>query len=91
MILCSDKTRVITFKRKTNPLNYKYILSATNIMCTECITDIEILLDSKILGRHHVDYIFSKSLKTVGSVRMLTPFLPLTVYCCCMLPELDLY
>jgi hypothetical protein len=57
MILNIDKTRVITFTRKTNPLNYNYKLSGTNTMCTDCIKDLGKLLDSKLLF-HHVNYLF---------------------------------
>jgi hypothetical protein len=72
MILNTDKTRLITFSRKTNPLNENYKLSGTNIMRTDCITDLGMLLDSKLFFHHHVDCIFYKSLKTLGLVHMLT-------------------
>ena len=72
VILKIDKTRVTTFTRKTNLLNYNYMLSRTNITRTDCIKDLEMVLDSKLLFHRHVDYTFSKSLKTLGLIRMLT-------------------
>jgi hypothetical protein len=62
----------ITFTGKTNPFNYNYILSGTNIMRTDCIKHLGMLLDSNLWFHHHVYYIFSKSLKTLVLIRTLT-------------------
>ena len=69
--LDSDKTRVITFTRKTNAIHYNYKLSDTSTTCSDCITDSGMLLNSKVLFHHHVDYLFYKSLKMLGLKCML--------------------
>jgi hypothetical protein len=72
VILNSGKTRVITFTRKTYPINYSYKLSDTNISHTDGSKVLGVVLYSELLFHHHVEYIFSKSLKTLGLTRMLT-------------------
>jgi hypothetical protein len=58
-----DKTKAITFTRKTNAANYK------DKLCDKCtnragsVRDLGVLSDSKLYLHHHVDYIVSQSLK----------------------------
>jgi hypothetical protein len=46
----TDKTRVITFTRKTNAINYNYKLCDKCITRTDSIKDLGILLNSKLFS-----------------------------------------
>jgi hypothetical protein len=58
MNLNISKTRAITFSRKTNTLLLKYKLRDSYITSTDCIKDLGVSIDSKLLFHSHVDYIF---------------------------------
>ena len=60
-----DKTPFMSFTRKTNSINYNYVLCDKRVIRTDSITDLGVFIDF----RHHVDYIFSQPL---GLVRTLT-------------------
>lgn len=72
----TDKTGVITFTRTTNVVNYNYKLYDKCITRTDPIKDLAALLDSKLVFHHHVDCIFSQSLKILGLTRALTCSFP---------------
>jgi hypothetical protein len=63
-----DKTRVINFTRKTNSINYNYVLCDKCVIRTDSIEDLGVLIVSKLF-RRHVGYIYSQPL---GLVRRLT-------------------
>jgi hypothetical protein len=72
MKLNIGKTRVIAFTRKKNILYYNYKISDSSVTGTETIKDLGMLLDSKLHFHAHVDYIFSKSIKTPGLIQTVT-------------------
>jgi hypothetical protein len=72
MKLNYDKTKVITFTRKTNAIKYNYLLCDKFMARTDSIKDLGVLLDSKLLFHHHVDYVFSQSLKMLGIIRTMS-------------------
>jgi hypothetical protein len=72
MKLNYDKTKVITFTRKTNAIKYNNLLDDKCIARTDSIKDLGVLLDSKLLFHHHVHYVFSQSLKMLGIIRTMT-------------------
>jgi hypothetical protein len=72
MKLNIGKTRVIAFTRKTNVLYYNYKICDSSVTRTDTIKDLGILLDSKLHFHAHVDYIFSQSVRTLGSIRTVT-------------------
>jgi hypothetical protein len=73
MTLSFNKTKVITFRRKTYALIYKYKLYEKYVTRNEYVRDLGVglLLDSKLPFHYHVDYIFSQSLKTPGLIHTL--------------------
>jgi hypothetical protein len=73
MTLSFNKSRVITFTRKTYALNCKYKLCEKYVTRIEYVRDLGVglLLDSKLPFHHHVDYIFSQSLNTSGLMHTL--------------------
>jgi hypothetical protein len=73
MTLSFNKTRVITFTRKTYELIYKYKLCEKYVTRTEYFRDqgVDLLLDSKLPFHYHIDCIFSQSFKTPGLIHTL--------------------
>ena len=72
MVLNLTKTKYITFTRKTNWINFHYKLGNTEIPKTNIIKDLGILFDSKLFFHHHVDHLFSASIKMLGIIRSIT-------------------
>jgi hypothetical protein len=68
----NDKSKVITFTRRTSPIHYNYKLCDKCITRTDSVKDLGILLNSELLFHHHVDYIFFQSLKMLGLIRSST-------------------
>jgi hypothetical protein len=75
MKLNINKTRVISFSRKTATLFFQYKLCHSSITRTNSIKDLGVFIDSKLHFHNHVDYIFSQCIKLLGLVRAITfPF-----------------
>jgi hypothetical protein len=66
MKLNINKTRVISFSRKTNLLLFDYKLCESLITRTECIKHLGVQIDSKLHFHNHVDYIFSQTIRLLG-------------------------
>jgi hypothetical protein len=43
-----QKTRIISFTRKTNSIRFNYYVSGVSILRTDCIKDLGVMLDSKL-------------------------------------------
>ena len=72
-ILNVSKSRVITFSRKTNGLNYVYKIQEPCIIHKNTINNnLGVQLDLKLHFHAHVDYIFTQSRRTLGLIRTLT-------------------
>jgi hypothetical protein len=72
MKLNVDKTRVITFSRKTNNLIYGYKLFHSTMPQTQSVKDLVVYLDSKLHFHDHVNFIFSHCIKMLGLIRSVT-------------------
>ena len=72
MKLNTDKTRIITFTRKTNSINYIYKLCDKCIICTDSFKDLGVPVDCKLFFHHNNDYICSQLLKMLGLAHTLT-------------------
>jgi hypothetical protein len=59
MKLNIDKTKVITFCRKTNILIYEYKLFHSTITRTDSVKDLGVYLDTKLYFHNHTNFIFS--------------------------------
>jgi hypothetical protein len=72
MRLNINKTRVMSYSRKTNVLSYEYQLCHTAIARTSSIKDLGVFIDSKLYFHNHVDSIFSECIKLLGLIRSIT-------------------
>jgi hypothetical protein len=70
----SLKSRIIAFTRKTNVLYYVYKICESSITCTDSIKNLGVgpTFDSTLHFHAHVDYIFSQSIRMLGSIRNIT-------------------
>jgi hypothetical protein len=57
MELNVQKTKTISFTRKTNSIRFNYYVSGASILRTDCIKDLVVMLDSKLYFHSHVDYV----------------------------------
>jgi hypothetical protein len=65
-------------------LYYVYKIQESSVTHVYTIKDLGTQLNSKLHFHAHVEHIFSQSLRTLGLIRTLIPFLPLTAYCHCI-------
>ncbi|PNF35360.1 hypothetical protein B7P43_G02582 [Cryptotermes secundus] len=72
MKLNADKTKVITFSRKTNYLIYEYKLLHFTITRTYSVKDLGVYLDSELHFHDHVNFIFSQCIKMLGIIHSIT-------------------
>jgi hypothetical protein len=72
MRLNSNKTRVVSYSRKTNILSYDYRLCHSVITCTTSIKDLGVFFDSKLYFHNHVDFLFSERVKLLGLIHSIT-------------------
>jgi hypothetical protein len=89
-----NKTRAISFRRKTNWHGFDYKLCESSIRCTDCIRDLGALMDTKLHFHEQVDNIFSQSIRLLGLIQTVTfSFLSLhnllMLYCSLVSPKLD--
>jgi hypothetical protein len=94
MKLNVNKTRVISFSRKTNLLLFDYKLCESLITRTECIRDLGVQIDSKLRFHNHVDYVFSQTIRLLGLIRSVTFSFSslqslLMLYCTLVRPKLE--
>jgi hypothetical protein len=61
-----SKTKAISFSRKTNPLVYDYMLCRSSITRTDCIKDLDVLIDNKLHFHEHINHIFSQCIMLLG-------------------------
>jgi hypothetical protein len=71
MELNVQKTRIISFTRKTNSICFNYFVSGVSILHTDCIEDLGVMLDSKLHFHSHVDYLHSQGLRTLGLIHYI--------------------
>jgi hypothetical protein len=72
MRLNINKTRFMSYSRKTNVLRYNYRLGHSVIARTSSIKDLGVFFDSKLCFHNHVDFLFSKWIKLLGLIRSIT-------------------
>jgi hypothetical protein len=72
MELNIQKTKIISFTRKTNSIHFKYFVKDVLILRAECIKDLGVMLDSKLYFHCHVDFVYSQALRTLGLIRFIT-------------------
>jgi hypothetical protein len=72
MKLSISKTKVISFCRKTNILNYDSELCQSSITQTDSRRDLRVFTNAELHFHDHVNYIFSRCIKLLGLVRSIT-------------------
>jgi hypothetical protein len=72
MELNIQKTKIISFTRKTNSINFKYFVKDVLILPAECIKDLGVLVDSKLYFHCHIDFVYSQAVRTLGLIRFIT-------------------
>jgi hypothetical protein len=72
MQLNIQKTKIISFTRKTNSINFNYYIGDALILRSHCINDLGVMLDSKLYFHCHVDLVYSQALRTLGLIRFIT-------------------
>jgi hypothetical protein len=75
------KTRVVSYTKQTNFLNYTYEFCHATIICSST-KDLGVFFDSKLHFHSQVDYLFSKCRKLLGLIQSVTYFPPWSVYIC---------
>jgi hypothetical protein len=64
------KTNIIYFTR--NSIHFNYFLGDLSIVRTDCVKDLEVMLDSKLHFHRHVDYLHSQALKLLQLLIFIT-------------------
>ena len=69
MPLNHSKTVVVTFTRKTNPSYFRYVSNGSSIDRKHLVSDLGVLVDSRLLFSQQVDSIVSKAKRNLGLVK----------------------
>jgi hypothetical protein len=72
MELNIQKSKIISFTRKTNSVHSKYFVRDVLIFRVECIKDLGVMVGSKLYFHSHVDFVYSQALRTLGLIRFIT-------------------
>jgi hypothetical protein len=72
MELNIQKTKIISFTRKTSSIHFKYFVKYVLMLRSECIKDLGIMLCSKLYFICHVDFVYSQTLKILGLIHFIT-------------------
>jgi hypothetical protein len=62
MELNIQKTKIISFTRKTNSIHFNYFVKDVLILHAEYIKDLDVMLDSKLYIHCHVNFVYSQAL-----------------------------
>lgn len=68
MSLNISKCHSITFSRKRHPIIFDYSIEGTNLNRVDTITDLGVVLDSKLTFQSHIDSLVSRGLSRLGFV-----------------------
>jgi hypothetical protein len=66
-----QKTKIVSFTRKTNSIHFKYFVRDVLILRAECIKDLGVMVDGKYF-HCHVDFVYSQALRTLALIRFIT-------------------
>ena len=69
MPLNHSKTVVVTFTRKTNPSYFRYVIDGSSIERKHLVSDLGVIMDSKLLFSQQVSSIVSKARRNLGLVK----------------------
>jgi hypothetical protein len=72
MGLNTQKRSIIYFTRKTNSVHFNYYVSNEIVLRSDCIKYLGVMLHSKLYFYHHVDFVYSQALRTLGLIRYVT-------------------
>jgi hypothetical protein len=72
MELNIQKTKIISFTRKTNKIRFNYYIKDVLISRSDCTKDLGVMLNSELYFRCHVNFVYSQALRTLGPIRFIT-------------------
>jgi hypothetical protein len=89
-----NRTRVLSFCRKTSLLGFDYKLCESSVACTDCVCDLGVLIDSNLHFHHDVDNVFPRAVRFLGLIQIVTfSFFSLqnilVLYCTLVRPKLE--
>jgi hypothetical protein len=67
-----QKTKIISFTRKTNSVSFNYYVNGVLILRSDSIKDLGVRIDSKLYFHCHADFVYSQALRTLGLTRYIT-------------------
>jgi hypothetical protein len=79
MELNIQKTKICLSHVKTNSIHFKYFVKDVLILRAKYIKDLGVMIDSKLYFHHHVHFVYSQALRTLGLIRFITYNLPICV------------
>jgi hypothetical protein len=63
MDLSVQKTNIVFFTCKTSSIHFNYHIGDVLILCTNCVKNLSVMLDSKLYFHHHDSYVSFQALK----------------------------
>jgi hypothetical protein len=72
MELNIHKTKIISFTCKINSIHFNHYVKDVLNLCSDCIKDLCVMLDSKFYFHYHVDFVYSWELRTLGLIHFIT-------------------
>lgn len=65
----ASKTKIITFKRKQQSIQFNYAVNGTEIQRVNVITDLGVILDEKLTFKHHIDHVVSRAKSVLSWIK----------------------
>jgi hypothetical protein len=72
MELNIQKSNIISFTHKTNSIHFNYHVRDVLVLRSYCKKALGVMLESKFYFHHHVEFVYSQALKTLGLIRYIT-------------------
>jgi hypothetical protein len=77
----ANETGVISFSRETKLLGFEYQLYESPVTRTDSIKYLRVFIYYKLHFHHHVDHVFSQTIKVFDFIRTFS-FLAYRTFCC---------
>jgi hypothetical protein len=66
------KSKIISFNRSLSPVRFAYTIGSSTLERVVSITDLGVILDSKLSFRNHIDATIAKGLAMLGFIKLLS-------------------
>lgn len=67
-----SKCKILSFTRSFNPVQFAYTIGSSTLERVDSITDLGVILDSKMSFRNHIDATIAKGLAMLGFIKRLS-------------------